>query len=799
LSGTLIRAFIETGDNSSFSLYATMMAALKVCLHKYTGSNTLVVGSPARPTKGEVPLPAYMLPIITEVSGRETFGQFLQNVQEALSGAYDNQSYPLHEIASVSRGGDGSNECPLFDVSLIQEGVNAPLPETRNDIAVYFAARQGEIFGRVEYNVELFSRKRIEVFVEHLRNVLRRAPQHADGPIRDLDILTERERQQLLVEWKSAESEYPDDRCIHELFEAQAARTPENTAVIFGEQRLSYRELNARADVLARYLREQGVGPEAPVAICLHRSVALLVSILGVLKAGGVYVPLDPQSPRERLALIMGEVRPAALIVEPELAAEFDAPGVVVVRSDRMHAGQDCADKMPAVGVGAQNLAYVIYTSGSTGRPKGVTVSHRNLVHSTAARLSYYQDQVKAYLLLSPFFFDSSVAGIFWTLVQGGSLIVPPENFQYDLGMLSRMIRQHGVSHLLCIPSFYEVLLDELNPEDLGGLECVIVAGEACPVGLVNKHHERLPQVGLYNEYGPSEGAVWSTVFLTRKDDGADLLPIGRPIARVNTYVLDSSARLAPVGVAGELYLGGAGIARGYLNRPDITAEKFVPDPFSGKAGMRLYRSGDMARYLADGDLQFLGRADDQVKIRGVRVEPEEVAAQIAQHPSVRQSIVVTREDGQAGKQLVGYVVLKKDCALSAAQFKEFLRGKLPEEMVPPHLVRLDALPLGPNGKVDRGALPAPERETPDEASDSNAPGTPTEETVRKIWAEVLSLDSIGMHDNFFDLGGHSLLATRVVSKVQLSFQVELPIYSLFDSPTIAEFARDVDNAARRA
>ncbi|HLK58813.1 MAG TPA: amino acid adenylation domain-containing protein, partial [Chthonomonadaceae bacterium] len=529
-------------------------------------------------------------------------------------------------------------------------------------------------------------------------------------------------------------------------------------------------------------------GSETLVGLYVERSLEMVVGLLGVLKAGGAYVPLDPEYPQERIAHILTDSRAGVLLTQARLQARVpEVAGSIVLLDDR--ATLDAMDAgNPDWNVATTDPAYIIYTSGSTGLPKGVVVNHRNLVHSTCARRKVYSHPPTKFLLLSSFAFDSSIAGIFWTLCEGGCLMLPTRPVQENLDEVLDKMASEGVSHYLCVPSLHNVFLEEFGSRNMDALRTVIVAGEECPARQVADHFARLPQAELYNEYGPTEATVWASVWQADPNAIPETVPIGRPIENTQIYLLDAYGNPVPVGIGGELTIGGIGLTRGYLNRPDLTAEKFVPDPFSSEPGARLYRTGDLCRYLPDGNIEFLGRVDHQVKIRGFRIELGEIESVLSQHPGVREAVVLAREEGAGDKRLVAYVVGLPGLSLSA--LREHLREKLPDYMVPTAFVVMEAFPLSPNGKVDRKALPAPEPESRDEAY--VAPRTPIEEGLVEIWSEVLGRERVGIHDNFFELGGHSLLATRVISRIRNIFQAELPVRALFEASTIADLAERI-------
>ncbi|MDF5729977.1 MAG: amino acid adenylation domain-containing protein, partial [Rhizonema sp. PD38] len=527
----------------------------------------------------------------------------------------------------------------------------------------------------------------------------------------DKCLLSALEQYQLLVEWNDTATEYLQELCIHQQFEQQVQQIPDAIALIFENKQLSYRELNSRANALANYLQGVGVTPDMRVALCVERSLEMVVGILGILKAGGAYVPLDPTYPQEHLAYVLEDAQVSILLTQVRLVAELPINGtqILCLDSDWEIIAQKSSEN-PVCQAVIENLAYVIYTSGSTGQPKGVQVTHQNLVHSTLARIAYYQEPITNFLLIPSFAFDSSVAVIFWTLCQGGTLVLFKDSLQRDIWQLSKLIVQHQVSHWLSVPSLYSALLTHIEPIQLISLRTVIVAGESCSTELVERHCQLLPQIPLYNEYGPTEATVWSSVYNCQNHDLKTAVPIGRVIANTQMYVLNSYRQPVPIGVRGELYIGGFGLARGYLNRPELTAEKFIPNPFSNQPNARLYKTGDLACILPDGNIEFLGRIDHQVKLRGYRIELTAIEVALQEHPIVKEAVVSVRKDDSDSQRLIAYVVPDCKLTLKTEVLRSFLRQKLPEYMVPNTFVILDALPLTPNGKVDRQNLPAPEQ-----------------------------------------------------------------------------------------
>jgi len=610
-----------------------------------------------------------------------------------------------------------------------------------------------------------------------------------DGPTNG-QMLTAAERRQVLEEWNATAADYPAGGCLHELFEAQAARTPDAAAVAFGGERLTYRELDERANRLAHHLRALGVGPEVLVGVCLERSLEMVVGLLGVLKAGGAYVPLDPAYPAERLAFMLADARAPILLTQAALVERVSASAARVVCLD---SDWPAIARRPAAGLGRRaapaNLAYVIYTSGSTGRPKGVMNTHGGIVNRLLWMQEAYglgpSDRV---LQKTPFSFDVSVWEFFWPLLAGAELVVARSGGHRDPQYLAELIAGQEITTLHFVPAMLRSFLESGGARYCASVRRVFCSGEALPHDLLT-HFFAQSAAELHNLYGPTEAAVDVTYWACDPAYGAGKVPIGRPIANARVYVLDRRLQPVPVGVAGELHIAGAGVARGYLGRPDLTAERFIPDPFAAEPGGRLYKTGDLVRYLADGNLEFLGRLDDQVKIRGFRVEPGEVEAALARHPAVREGAVAVREGAAGEKRLVAYLVPRQPSSPAVGEVWRALRRQLPEHMIPAAFVVLEALPLTPSGKIDRRALPAPDSARPELGAAYLAPRTPLEETLAEIWSRSLGLERVGIRDNFFELGGHSLLATRIVARIRQALQIEVPLRTFFEAPSIAELS----------
>ena len=794
------------------TLFMTVLAAFQVLLARYSGQSDLAIGTPiANRTHAEVEgLIGFFvntLVLRSDLSGNPPFVQVLKRVREVALGAYVHQDVPFEKIVEVLQPERDLSRSPLFQVMFVLQNIpasSAPaLPGLRLmqierevqtskfDLTLTVTETAQGLHCLLEYNTDLFEALTVTRLLSCWQILLEGIVAAPQQRIAALPLLTPVERQFIIHDLNRTQRTFPTDRCIHTLFEEQVERTPDAVAVVFADQQITYLALDRRASRVAQHLRSLGVGPEVLVGICMERSVAWIVGVLAILKAGGAYVPLDPNAPKERLVGILEDTQLRILLVQEHLRERFAAlPGTHVSTDAEWDLFvQEENPLMVTVTRAAvpSNLAYVIYTSGSTGRPKGVPITHENVVSSLFARLACYREPIASYLLLSPFFFDSSVAGLFWTLSQGGRLVVPSETFQQDLSEVPALLERAAISHMLCIPSLYAFVLSSASARQLAALRVVIVAGEACPVSLVKQHRQSVPQVTLCNEYGPTEGTVWSSVYQDHAEELTSRIPIGDPIATVQIYLLDPMLQPVPMGVAGELYIAGSGLARGYLNAASLTAEKFLPHPFAERVGERVYRTGDRARYNAQGSIEFLGRVDDQVKLRGYRIELSEIELPMRQHHNVQDCVFVLREDGITEPKLLGYVVMKPGSPTTSGELRTYLKQHVPDYMVPANFILLAALPLTPNGKVDYRALPIQEEAYEEETF--VAPRNTVEYQLRDIWEELLMRHPVGVEDNFFDLGGHSILAVRLVSAIRKQFGVNLALPSLFKYQTIAALA----------
>jgi len=603
------------------------------------------------------------------------------------------------------------------------------------------------------------------------------------------------ELHQLLQKWNDTKKNYPLDKCIHQLFESQVERTPDRVAVIYENKQLLYKELNQRANQVAHHLRSLGVKPEVLVGICFERSLEMVVGLLGILKAGGAYIPLDPSYPQERIVYMLSDSQMSVVLTQKKLVLRLpDQEARVVCLDTDWHKISLEKDENPTCGVSPSNLAYVIYTSGSTGKPKGVMIPHRAVInHMFWMQETFPLTEVDRVLQKTPFSFDASIWEFYAPLLAGSQLVMARPGGNQDGAYLIKVIKEQKITILQLVPSFLRMLLEINGIETCTSLRRVFCGGEALPVKLQERLNAKLDAT-LHNLYGPTEACIDATFYTcSDQEHHQQIVPIGRPISNTQVYILDQYLQPVPIGVPGELYIGGASLARGYLNRPDFTNDKFIPNPFSDEPEARLYKTGDLTRYLPDGNIVFLGRMDNQVKIRGVRIAIEEVESTLEQHPQVSQAVVIAREDQLGDKRLVGYVVLNSGQNPTTNKLRNFLQQKLPDYMIPSTFLILNKLPLTPNNKIDRNALPDPDQSRPNLSVPFVLPRTIVEQQIADIWTQFLELEYIGIHDDFFELGGHSLIAPQIISRLQQTFEIEFQLRILFELPTVAEIAERIE------
>ncbi|MBE7527122.1 MAG: amino acid adenylation domain-containing protein [Burkholderiales bacterium] len=797
---------------NSTTLFTTLIAVFTTLLYRYIKQNDICIGFPVT-NRTRIELQSLIgffvntLILRTDLSDSPSFTALLVRIKHTIHAAHAHQDIPFGTILDTLNPVRDTSYTPLFQTMFVFQsktvseldlpGIKSRLFEldsggTKFDVTLCVSEEEGVLKAWFEYNTELFFEQTMVRWARHYQQLLEVAITRPDIPIDVLNYLSHEERQQLLLDWNATEVLYTQDRCIHQLFEEQVEKNPDAVAVIFGERQLTYGQLNAKANQLAHYLRAQEVGPEVLVGICVERSLEMVAGILAILKAGGAYVPIDPKAPQERIADVLSNARPALVLTQEKLREQLpSAIQLFNLDSEWSQIAQERTDPVTSA-VTPDNLAYVLHTSGSTGKPKGVAVTHRNVVNSTQARLDYYQQPIDSFLLLSSVIFDSSIVGLFGTLSQGGRLVFPQDDALLDVSYLTRLITDYKVSHLLAVPSLYKAILRQIATGHADtSLEAVLIAGETCYPDLVKLHDQLLPQTELFNEYGPTEATVWSSVHQIQQEAIQHTVSIGRPIANTQIYLLDAYQNPVPVGVPGELYIGGIGLARGYLNRSNLTAERFIPNPFSKQLGERLYRTGDLARYRADGNIEYLGRTDHQVKIRGFRIELGEIEAALLQHEQIKEAVAIVREDNPGDKRLVAYVV-DHASTLDIETIRSYLKTHLPDYMIPAAFVFLDNLPLNSNGKLDRKALPIPDI-SHQLIHEYVAPRNLAEEILANIWAEVLGVEKVGIYDNFFELGGDSILSIQMTSRARQAGIVLTP-KEFFQYQTIGKLAANINN-----
>jgi len=786
----------ETGDG----LDVVLLAAYRLLLYRLSGSELSVLGvgsvramEELREVVGllrqDLPLP---LPVRPGMTARE----LLREAGTALAGAVEWQDSLDPEQLEQAWGVSVYDRLPFtfeFDrtCGAIEAGDVRFLPLHQFSCLGRFKLRLScrrspdQLAIQLCYDPELYRKEDIELCEGRYLTLLESIAEGPDGSVGSLSVLPAAERRLVLHDLNRTDADLPPESCIHDLVAAAGGRDPAAIAVVHKDRRLTYGELLDQAKRLAARLAARGAGPGVRVGLCIERSVEMIVGILGILSSGAAYVPLDPKYPRERLAFMTRDSGLPLLVTTRALTQRLDSSPDALLFIEDLLDGSESAEPRAA---GPDDPAYVIYTSGSTGQPKGVQIAHRNLVSSTAARRSFYSDPVGRFLLLSSFAFDSSVAGIFWTLSDGGTLCLPEQGEERDVQALARLISEHRVTHTLCLPSLYSLLLSEVPTAELATLTDVIVAGEACTPTLTQSHHRTLPGARLHNEYGPTEATVWATACTFVGPVESARVPIGRPIANARVYVLDEGLEPVPFGCPGELVVGGAGVAPGYLDRDELTRERFLKDPFSDEADARMYRTGDIVRHLEDGSLDFLGRADGQIKIRGYRVELGEIESALTSDSRVSEAVAsALDEDGH--KRLVGYLTIAEGASRpSNGELRELLKARLPEYMVPAAFVVLERFPQMPNGKVDRSALPAPDWKAAGKAKPVVPPRNDLERELVEIWGKVLRIDDVGVQDNYFELGGDSILSIRMVSEAHRR-GLQITPMQLFSHQTISELA----------
>ena len=806
-------------SHEGVTLFMTLLAAYQVLLYRYSGQTDIVTGSPIAnrnhpETHDMIGCFVNTLALRSDLSGSPNFRELVNRIKKTTIDAYAHQDLPFQVLVQEIHSSRDMTFTPLFQTSFVLQNTPHPVLEfsgltlkplrvdnmtAKYDLNLMLREYDGELKGKLEYSTDLFKADTISRLISHFYVLLAGVLENPDIPVSESPLLTENEKNQLLLEWHNAGVYYPKDKCVHELFQERAERDPDAVALIFGNDRFTYGELNSRANQLSHYLRKLGVGPESLAGICLERSLEMVIGILGILKAGAAYVPLDPAYPKERLEFIIEDTHASVVVTQENLLDILPkhTSNIVCIDTEQDNISQ-CESHNSAGGVTPDNAAYIIYTSGSTGKPKGVVIEHCNVVRLfEGAQSLYHFNRDDVWTLFHSFAFDFSVWELWGALIYGGTLVIVPYRVSRSLDEFYELLIEKQVTILNITPSvFRELIQTDLNSSarDRLSLRYIIFGGEELKTADLQpwyeNHDDQYPR--LVNMYGITETTVHVTYrALTATDaTGSKGRGIGRPLPDLRIYLLDSNMQPVPIGVPGEICVGGAGLAREYLNRPELTEEKFIPDAFSGQAGARMYKSGDLGRYLPDGTIEFIGRKDNQVKVRGYRIELGEIESVIVQHPEVTGALVIARDDRGGDTLLASYVLVRDTSKDITDELRKMLKQKLPDYMVPSVIVLMEAFPLTPNGKIDRDALPAPFARHTEQGNKPVPPQSPFEEKLATIWQAIFERNDIGIHDDFFELGGHSLLAMRLIAWVRRDLHVELPIHSIFESPTIAGLAK---------
>jgi amino acid adenylation domain-containing protein len=826
LSEALTQSMKTLSQREGVTLFMTLLAAFQVLLYRYSGQDDIAIGTAISGRKQHeidnlIGFFVNTLVLRNDLSGNPTFKKLLQRVHKVCVDAYRtpiHRDMPFDKLVAELKPQKDLSRHPLFQVALVLrptslkemqlpglsiEEVTINNKTAQFDLMLSLKENQNCLAGYIEYSTDLFDASTITRMAGHFQTLLEAIVEHPETAIAELPLVTTRERHQLLVEWNATQTDYPKAKCIHQLFEEQVAKTPDAIALVFEDQQLSYRVLNEKANQLAHYLASLNIGPEKLVGICLERSLFMLVAVLGILKAGGGYLPLDPTYPKARLKFMLADAQAPVLLTHTGQIEKFPETNSLIIYVDELDDTLSTfSAHNPSYITKPENLAYILYTSGSTGTPKGVAMHHRaliNLLHWQTDGLK--QTQFRRTLQFTSINFDVSFQEIFTALVTGGCLVLISEEQRRDPKLLLKTLVKQKVTDLyLPFIALQQLAHSTTSACEKNHLKVIITAGEQLNITpAIKQFIKNTVGCRLINQYGPTECHVVTSFNLPENiTDWAEFPSIGRPIDNTEIYILDRSRQPAPIGVAGEIYIGGNGLARGYYNRPELTVEKFIKHPFSDNPQARLYKTGDLARYLPNGTIEFLGRIDHQVKIRGFRIELGEIESVLGQHAGINEVVVTVREDQPGDKRLVAYLADPQHEPPNVSALRLFLKEKLPEYMVPSAFVLLDKLPLTPNGKIDRKALPAPEQTREEFEQAYVSPRSPVEEMLAAIWGEILNIDQIGIHDNFFQLGGHSLLAMKLIVRINKQFQIDFPLYLLFEEPTVAGLSVSLESLLKQ-
>ena len=807
LSPGLYQSLRTFSHQEHYTLFMTLLTGFAILLYRYSAQKDIVVGTPVA-GRNHVEIEKLIGLIVNTLafrinqSGESSVRSLLAQIRQTSLDGYVHQDLPFEKLVEHLKPHRDVSRTPIFQVLLNYENIPSNAVSIQNlcvqefefddgiaqfDLSMEIQNKGNGLSGNLTYNTDLFDAETIKRIIKHYQNILENMVSKPDQPISTLSLLTPEEKHRILVQWNDTKNQYPDETCIHYQFEAQARQTPDSIAVVFQDQCLTYKELDRRTNQLARYLRKKNVGVKTTVTICMQRSLEMVIGLLGILKAGGAYVPIDPSYPEERIYFMINDTQSPVLLTQERLRP-FLSDGntkIICLDSEWNEISRESGESV-SKNCGPENLAYVIYTSGSTGIPKGVMISHRSICN----HMYWIQSLLKLIpsdriLQLTPFSFDASVWQFYVPLQVGAQLIMARPNAYFDGQEIIRQILDHQITTIHFMPSNLRVLLETKGIIQCKSLKHVICGGETLSIQLQELVFSKL-STKLYNLYGPTEATIDSTSWICKQGQDDQKVPIGRPINNTQIYILSLQKQPVPIGVQGEIYIGGVGLARGYLNQPELTSEKFVTNPFDEKPDSLMYRTGDLGRYRPDGNIEFLGRMDHQIKWLGYRIELGEIETLLAKHPSIHECAVILKKSPDGHKRLSAYFIPTCELSPSKESLRVHLRHKFPDYMVPSSFIPIETMPLNPNGKIDRQSLATIENMDQNIQDQHEPPRNPVEEIVIHIWIETLGLSKLGVHDNFFDCGGHSLIAAHVISRIRDVFKVELPIKSIFEKPTVS-------------
>ncbi|NIM15671.1 MAG: amino acid adenylation domain-containing protein [Candidatus Aminicenantes bacterium] len=798
LPAALQAGLIRLCNHSDEALHVILLAGLVILLHKYTDNNDILLATPIYREDGDGDFINTVIIIRSRITVDITFKELLLQVKQEVTAANENANYPV-EILFEQLGMKSSieDEFPPDNIILLENIHDEAYIRYMNFNTIFYFSRNNEdIRGVLEYNVLLYNQAAVEKIIAHFINLLQEAVSYVEMMVSEIGVLSQSEKKQLLFDFNDTESDYPGDKCVHNLFEEQVEKTPANAAVVYKDKQITYQELNEKANQLVRILKERGVEAESIVGLMVFRSLETIIGILGILKAGGAYLPLDPGYPMERKKYMLLDSGTELVLTQGRFVDTVDGIcEVIEIDDSNLYSGETKnLEKLN----NSKNFAYVIYTSGSTGKPKGVIVEHSPVVNLLTALFEEYGfTRYDSYLLKTSYQFDVSVTELFGWFLGGGKLIVLEQENEKEPQKILNAIKDHRITHINFVPSMFNAFVDSLKDENISQLEplkYIFLAGEAILPEMINKFRRKDNQVIIENLYGPTEAAVYASRFPLSGWNGTGSISIGKPLKNVKLYVLNKHKNLQPVGITGELCISGAGLARGYLNKPELTGEKFIRNPFF--EGEKLYKTGDLARWFQDGSLEFLGRVDQQVKIRGYRIEPGEIESILMEHEEIKEALVKTGEDKQGDSYLCAYFVSRQHFSIDI--LREYLAKNLPDYMIPAYFMRLDKIPLSPNGKIDRKALPVPNQEHLNRDLEYVGPGSPVEEALVNTWQRVFGRSPVGITENFFMIGGDSIKAIQIASRLN-KMGLQLEVEHILQYPTILQSAPQVKKVERMA